>query len=234
MPRFAVSRSPSPLPLGGVDYAAGEVFASGMRNEVGLAFDSTGRMWGVENGSDSVYLPQFGNIADDNPAEEINRLDLPGSRHFGHGFCWSEYAIDGGGGPKTKWAYWGYPLAQTDAWCRDAENVHPPSAVMHGHWASLGVAEYTGSSLPWNGDLLVTSHGSAFLAPPVGRLLARAHVVGGAIQGPVTPIAGHAVDGGLEEGTWDLRPVDIRTGPDGAVYVSDDLGHRIFRLGYKP
>ena len=45
---------------------------------------------------------------------------------------------------------------------------------------------------------------------------------------------GHAVDGGLEEGTWDARPVDVRVGPDGAVYFSENKGDRILRLGYRP
>jgi glucose/arabinose dehydrogenase len=228
--RFTI---PNVIPAGGLDYVAGELFAWGLRNEVGLAFDSKGRMWGVENGSDGVYLPQFGNITDDNPGEEINRLDGPGTRFFGYGFCWSEFAIDGGLGAGTQWAYWGYPLAQTDAWCRNPINVRQPAGSMQGHWASLGIGEYTGNSLPWQGDLFVGAHGSSFRVPPVGRLVARAHLVGDKVQA-ITPIVGHGVDGGLEQGTWDVRPVDIRTGPDGALYFSDDWGHRVFRLGYKP
>ena len=61
----------------------------------------------------------------------------------------------------------------------------------------------------------------------------RAHLVGDKVVS-VTPIVGHLVDGGLEQGTWDARPVDVRSGPDGAVYFSDDTGIRIFRLGYRP
>lgn len=221
--RFTI---PASLPAGGIDYVTGEIYASGMRNEVGLSFDSKGRLWGVENGSDG--------IDGDNPGEEINRLDGPGSRFFGHNLCWTEYALDGGLGRGTQWAYRGYAVEQTDAWCRDTKNVHPPAAVMQGHWAPLGVAEYTGASLPWKGDLIVASHGSSSRDPAVGRVLARAHVVGDSIQGAVTPIVGHAVDGGLEQGKWEVRPVDVRSGPDGALYFSDDLGSRVFRLGYRP
>ncbi len=220
--RFAI---PPSVPAGGIDYASGEIYASGMRNEVGLTFDSRGRMWGVENGSDG--------IDGDNPAEELNRLDGPGSRYFGHPYCWSEYARAGGLGPGTQWAYRGYAVEQTDSWCRDPDNVHPPAAVMQGHWAPLGVAEYVGGSLPWKGDLFITSHGSSSRDPAVGRLVARAHVVGDSVQS-VTPMVGHAVDGGLEQGTWGVRPVDVRSGPDGALYFSDDFGHRVFRLGYRP
>jgi glucose/arabinose dehydrogenase len=224
--RFTI---PKTVPVGGIAYDSGEVFASGLRNEVGLAFDSKGRMWGVENGSDGMYTPSVGS---DDPAEKLNRLDAPGSRFYGYPHCWTEYGFDGGKGPGTQWAYV-TPSPMTDAWCRDAKNVQPVAGVLPGHWAPLGVTEYTGSSLPWKGDLFVTAHGSSTQVPAVGRLVARAHLVGDKVVS-VTPVAGRLGDGGLEQGTWDARPVDIRTGPDGALYFSDDYGGRVFRLGYKP
>jgi glucose/arabinose dehydrogenase len=223
---------PLVIPDGGVAYDSGEVYASGLRNEVGLAFDSKGRMWGVENGSDGLYQSVASQVLEDNPAEKINRLDAPGSRFYGYPYCWTEFGFDGGMGSGTQWAY-GLPSPQTDSWCRDAKNVQPPAGTMSGHWAPLGVTEYAAGSLPWKGDLFVTAHGSSARAPAVGRLVARAHLVGDKVVS-VTPIAGHLVDGGLEQGTWDARPVDIRVGPDGALYFSDDLGGRVFRIGYKP
>jgi hypothetical protein len=33
-----------------INFVTGEVFADGVRNEVGLAFDANGTLWGVENG----------------------------------------------------------------------------------------------------------------------------------------------------------------------------------------
>ena len=220
---------PGAIPAGGIAYSAGEVFAYGLRNEVGLAFDSKGRMWGVENGSDGTYMPSVGQ---DNPAEEINRLDAPGVHFFGYPDCWTEYGFDGGGGKGTQWAYL-TPDAKTDAFCRNPANVQPPAGAMPGHWAALGVTEVSGGSLPWPGDLLVTAHGSYYRDPAVGRLVAHAHLVGDKVAS-VEPIVGHLVDGGLEQGTWDARPVDIRMGPDHAAYFSDDYSSRIFRLGYRP
>lgn len=220
---------PKALPDGGLAYDSGELFASGLRNEVGLALDSKGRMWGVENGSDGNYIPVVGQ---DDPAEELNRLDAPGARFYGYPYCWTERGFDGGMGNGTQWAYQ-TPQPKTDTWCRDTVNVQPPVATMQGHWAPLGIAEYAGSSLPWKGDLFIASHGSYYRVPAVGRLVARAHLVADKVVS-VSPIVGHLVDGGLEQGTWDARPVDIRTGPDGALYFSDDYGSRIFRLGYRP
>jgi len=215
---------PATLPAGGLDYAEGEVFASGLRNEVGLTFDSKGRMWGVENGVDA--------LGEDNPAEELNRLDSP-TRFFGHPNCYSEYRMDGGLGAGSQWAIPAFDNTRTDAWCRDPKNVQRPAAAMPAHWAPLGVTEYTGGSLPWQGDLIIASHGSFFRTIPVGRVLARAHLVGDTVQS-ITPIVGHGVDGGLEEGTWDARPVDVRMGSEGALYFTENFSHRILRLGFRP
>lgn len=53
------------LPL---DFQLGEVFADGLRNEVGLAFDKHGDLWGVENGADDLFRSDLGgSIKEDNP-----------------------------------------------------------------------------------------------------------------------------------------------------------------------
>jgi glucose/arabinose dehydrogenase len=31
-----------------------------------------------------------------------------------------------------------------------------------------------------------------------------------------------------------VRPVDLREGPDGALYFSDDMGGRVLKLSYAP
>jgi len=55
-----------------VDFVDGEVFADGLRNEVGLAFDRHNVLWGVENGADKLYRDDLGgDIHNDNPAEEV-------------------------------------------------------------------------------------------------------------------------------------------------------------------
>jgi glucose/arabinose dehydrogenase len=53
------------LPL---DFQTGEVFADGLRNEVGLAFDRHGVLWGVENGADKLKREDLGgDIHNENP-----------------------------------------------------------------------------------------------------------------------------------------------------------------------
>jgi len=225
-----------PLPTGGIAYADGELLARGMRNEVGITLDDQDRIWSVENGRDDLSDPNFGgDIHNDNPGEEINRVDGTGAVFFGYPLCFSEgRALAGGKGPGTQWAdkTLDPSIQKTDAWCQDTANVHPPMWAMQAHWAPLGVAHYTGTLLPFHGDLIVGSHGSWDRTPAVGRVLARAHIQNDAIVA-LEPIVGELGDGGVVEGTWDARPVDVRQGPDQAIYFSDDYGGRIFKIGYK-
>ena len=67
--RFDLSTSSFPL-----DFATGEVYADGLRNEVGLAFDRFNVLWGVENGADKLFRSDLGgDIHNNNPSEELNR-----------------------------------------------------------------------------------------------------------------------------------------------------------------
>lgn len=63
------------IPAGGWDFSAGEVFADGLRNEVGITFDAGGVLWGVENSADMLVRSDLGgDIHNQNPAEELNRF----------------------------------------------------------------------------------------------------------------------------------------------------------------
>jgi glucose/arabinose dehydrogenase len=229
--RFAI---PDTLPAGGLDYANGEVFASGMRNEVGLYMDARDRIWGVENGRD--VLEKNGDIHNDNPAEEVNLMDGVGSTYFGYPLCFSEgKQLDGGKGPGTQWAdisLTGH--LQTDAWCRDAANVHPPAFALPAHWAPLGIIEYQGSLLPFGHDLIVAAHGSWNSDVPVGRVLARLHRNGDTITSMEPLIGERGADNTLHQGEWNARPVDVREAADGTIYFSDDMGGRVFKINYAP
>ncbi|CAN5803879.1 sorbosone dehydrogenase family protein [soil metagenome] len=235
--RFAI---PQTIPSGGLDYATGEVFASGLRNEVGLTVDGKDRVWGVENGRDDLFdSDNGGDIHNDNPGEEINFLSDGTTRFFGYPICWSEFKVaTGGKGAGTQWADQSgavpQPSMKTDPWCQDTKNVHPPAFVMQGHWAPLGITQYSGTSLPWAGDLIIASHGSWDRQPATGRVLARAKMNGDTVQSVEVVVAQKDSGGNASQGTWGYRLVDVQQGPDQAIYVSDDLGGNVFRVGYTP
>ena len=84
--------------------------ADELRNEVGLAFDPHGVLWGAENDADRLVRNDLGgDIHNDNPGEELNKFaEADRGRHWGHPFCWSEWRIDpkcGGRGTGTVWAW---------------------------------------------------------------------------------------------------------------------------------
>ena len=80
----------------------------------------------------------------------------------------------------------------------------------------------------------MTSHGSWDTAPLVGREVVRLHRSGDAITS-FEPLVGERGPGNqLRQGQWDARPVDVREGPDGALYFSDDMGGRVFKLTLAP
>ena len=78
----------SSIPSGGINWNTGFVFANGLRNEVGVRFDSAGRLWGVENGVDNLYRADLGgDISNDNPAEELNYFGYPNEGGLFYGYC---------------------------------------------------------------------------------------------------------------------------------------------------
>jgi glucose/arabinose dehydrogenase len=62
-----------------VDFTKAEIFADGLRNEVGLAWADDGKkvLYGVENGMDNLFRAELGgDIHNDNPAEELNAFPV--------------------------------------------------------------------------------------------------------------------------------------------------------------
>jgi glucose/arabinose dehydrogenase len=228
---------PGTLPQAGIAYADGEVIATGMRNEVGLYVDDKDRLWGVENGRDMLMDRDLGgDIHNDNPGEEVNLVvDGQGSKFYGYPSCFSEHTLSGGKGPGAQWADESVPsdLLKTDSFCGDPAQVVPPAFVLPAHWAPLGVSVYTGRSLPYTGDLIIGSHGSWNRDPATGRVVARAKLQDGKVTDMQIILGEKSRQGELTQGGWDVRPVDVRQGPDEAVYVSDDSSGLILKIGYQ-
>jgi glucose/arabinose dehydrogenase len=227
------------LPAGGFASSDGELFAAGLRNEVGLSIDSHGRLWGVENGRDALAVGGA-DIHFDNPGEELNRFDLdrPG-RNYGYPFCWSEglWTDASAKGPGTQHLDPDQPGAFTEARCQDETAVVPPAFVLPAHIAPLGVVAYEGAGYPSDlgGNLFVASHGSWNREiGQVGRLIFRLRMNG---DRPVSaePFLGQAdTDGGLAQGVWTTRPVSIAVDGKGLLTFTDDAGGSVNKIGYRP
>jgi len=163
----------------------GEDWAVGLRNTVGLRFDVSGTLWGVENGADELERSDIGgDVHNDNPCEELNKLNKKG-KMYGYPYCFSEYRL-----PKKysrgKRSQWAWPskwrgVDVDDKFCRNRAKVTPPKYCMPAHWAPLGCEfqpkQGAGVKYPFPqdraGDLIVMSHGSWNRDPPTGHVVAR-------------------------------------------------------------
>ena len=225
------------LEMGPRSFGQGELFADGERNEVGLALDSRGRVWGVENGSDNLMRNDIGgDIHGDNPGEELNLFADPG-RFYGYPYCWSEFKLPQqfAKGPGTQWAYPGTinDGTHTDAWCRDPKNVVPPVLTMQGHAAPLDILFYPGNSFPADtvGDALITFHGSWNRNPTTGRMVVRVPFGANGMPGG-DPIPLLQYSGGNDISNFRHRPVGLAVSPQGLLYVTDDEANAVLAIGY--
>lgn len=230
------------IPTGGFQAAAGEVFASGLRNETALALDAQGRIWGVENGRDNLRVGGDAQMYNDNPGEEVHVFDpARAGRNYGYPFCWSEGEWSGptAKGPGTQHLDPDQPGGFTEESCQDPNMIVPPVFVMRAHLAPLDIVEYLGSAYPapYRGDLFVTAHGSwnrEDTLGHVGRLIIRLRMGSNGIPTQAENFLGELSDGGLREGSWALRPVSMRVDAAGLLTFSDDESGTVHKIGYRP
>ena len=112
----------------------------------------------------------------------------------------------------------------------------PPVAAFPAHWAPNDVKIYNGSQFPqtYRGGAFIAFHGSwnRSSGPQGGYNVVFQPLAGGKASGKYTIFAdGFAGEGGTNAA--EHRPTGLAVGPDGALYVSDDAGGRIWRIVYK-
>jgi glucose/arabinose dehydrogenase len=188
----------------------GEVFATGLRNAVGMAVNPvTKAMWVSQNERDNLP-PDHQNL----PPEEINILQEHGN--YGWPFC---YSHDGAPAPNPEYA-------DSAAYC--ARTI-PAALEMQAHSAPLGITflnRATNFPAEYQGDLLVAFHGSWNRDAPTGAKVVRVHVVNDLPVSDEDFVSGWQLASGQRWG----RPVDVMVYTDGSVLISDDLGNAIFRV----
>lgn len=185
------------------DGSGERLFATGLRNAVGLAWHpSTGAIWATNNDRDR--------LGDDLPPDRVVVVT------DGGWYGWPECYLPGMPNPE---------YAAHAARCDDAIG---PTVALPAHSAPLGLAFYDAAQFPdgFRGDLFVALHGSWDRSFPTGYKVVRVPMRDG-------QPAGEAEDfvAGWQIGRrWWGRPVDVEIGADGALYISDDFGDRVFRV----
>lgn len=228
----------------------GEVFADGVRNEVGLAFDSHGDLWGVENGADRLEREDLGGfITNDNPGEELNRFrEDQAGQSWGYPYCWSEYCLpveNGGSGMKGANQIWAWPsfmaAGYTDEWCR--ANTNPSEMSMPAHSAPLGITFYNYKDLsqdegceggfPKSMDkwAFVAFHGSWNRSPPTGYKVVFVPFDGDG-NPTALPIDLFRYDGNTAKWPTSLRPVDVQFDRCGQLLMTEDGTGSVIRITY--
>jgi glucose/arabinose dehydrogenase len=184
------------------------IFASGLRNAVGLAFHPTsGVLWATVNERDWR--------GDDVPPDYVTET--------------REGAVHGWPDCMT---VRGRVITDTSftksATC---DKVTLPTVEIQAHSAPIGLAFYTATQFPeeYRGSLFVAYRGSWNRSLPTGYKIVRIRLRDG------QPPAMEDFATGWLEGTssWG-RPVDLVVGRDGALYLSDQGAGRIYRITYRP
>lgn len=187
------------------DGGNGKIFASGLRNSVGLAVSPrTGEFFATDNGRDM--------LGDDYPPCELNKIEE--DSFYGWPFIngFGDLDPDLGGGNEQLLNY-----------ARSPVFGFPP------HSAPLGIRFLTGTKMPtgYERSAVVALHGSWNRREPDGYKIVSLHWHD---QGDIT--SKDFLTGFERDGNVIGRPVDIAEGPDGCLYVSDDYSGTIYRICY--
>lgn len=189
-----------------LDLATGQhrIFAGGLRNPVGLAFEpTTGELFTVVNERDG--------IGDETPPDYLT-------------------SVKDGGFYGWPYSYWGKivddRVKQNPAMVAKAT---APDFALGGHTASLGLCWLPEGTLPGFPDgMAIGQHGSWNRSTLSGYKLAFVPFVDGKPSGAVREI----LTGFLSPDEKDSygRPVGVVIGPDGSVLMADDVGDVIWRV----
>ncbi|HLC40892.1 MAG TPA: sorbosone dehydrogenase family protein [Methylomirabilota bacterium] len=187
---------------------SGEVlFATGLRNAVGITFrPGTTELWATNNGRDW--------LGDDLPPEYVTEVKEGG--FYGWPYCYSNQ------GKIVPDPDYGSP--------ERCQKAMAPNVEFQAHSAPLGLTFYQGDRFPpeYRGNIFVALHGSWNRSVPTGYKLLRIVLKNGKPE-RVEDFAWGWLEGRQRSG----RPVDVLTGKDGALYVSDDTAGQIYRISYK-
>ena len=190
------------------DGSGREVFATGVRNSVGMDFNpKDGSLWFTDNQTDGM--------GDDIPLGEINRATKPG-QFFGYPYVVAKTRITENGYDKDP-----IPAGAVD-----------PQVTTVAHAADLGMAFYTGKQFPakYQGGFFSAQHGSWNRTQPVGARVMFTSLKPDGTADKTEVFADGWLDS--ETGVYRGRPVDVAVMKDGSLLISDDFAGAIYRVTY--
>ena len=210
-----------------------ERYATGIRNGEGFAVDSVGHhIFVTQHGRDQLHTnwPDIIKDADKEatlPSEEVMLLQQGGD--YGWPMCYHDpfqpglvLAPEYGGDGKTA------------GLC--AQKL-PPVAYFPAHWAPNGMALYDQKQFParYQKGLFIAFHGSWNRAPYAqgGYNVVYQALSGEKASGKCEIFADGFAGADKSPEKAAHRPNGLAVGPDGALFVTDDVAGRIYRIVYK-
>jgi glucose/arabinose dehydrogenase len=217
----------------GQAFDAAQRYATGTRNAVALAVNAAdGGLYGTLHGRDhlGVHWPKLYTEEQNSelPAEIFARIEN------GDDFGWPQCYFDGDQRKYLLAPEYGGDGGKAEGACAPKKQ---PLLTFPAHWAPNGMAFYGGSTFPakYRGGAFVSFHGSHDRAPRQAGFLvafvpfASARPAGG-FEEFATGFAGAALPAAATDAPH--RPMGVAVGADGALYVSDDVKGRIWRITY--
>ena len=185
------------------------IFASGLRNSVGLAVEPvTGAVWAAVNERDE--------LGDNLPPDYLTSVQDGG--FYGWPYSYIGDNVD----PRVK-------PQRPDL----VAKAIIPDVLLGAHVAPLQFAFYTGTQFPaeYRGGVFLAEHGSWNRASRAGYQVAFVGFKDGkAVADPVSFLTGFVTDPG--GANVNGRPVGVAVASDGALLVSDDGANVIYRISY--
>jgi glucose/arabinose dehydrogenase len=224
-----------------------QVVARGVRNGEGLAFAPDGSLWTAVNERDEVPYPyhrSYGGVSEafgqvirsyvnEHPPDQLERVRI-GHTNLGWPFC-NPNPDDVPGQPEKGLHYKDLPFV-ADAVTNpsekqlDCKTLAPLTRGLPAHSAPLGLTFLEGSSVKglYREGAVLAVHGSWDRTPPrpPAVLWMPWESSEGVLGQPITLVGGFQLANGSRWG----RPVDAVPGPEGALFVSDDVAGAIYRI----
>jgi glucose/arabinose dehydrogenase len=216
----------------GQHFSPAERFATGIRNAVGIAINpEDGGVYSTQHGRDQLRenWPKLFTVkqGQELPSEEL--LHLEQNADYGWPYCYLDgeqqklvLAPEYGGDGKT--------LGQCDS-------KRGPVALFPAHWAPDALLFYRGEQFPerYQHGAFIAFHGSWNRAPgpQEGYNVVFQPMQVGRASGAYEILADGFAGAAKQPDAAAHRPSGLAVGPDGALYISDDKGGRIYRVVYR-
>jgi glucose/arabinose dehydrogenase/mono/diheme cytochrome c family protein len=213
-------------------FSPAERYASGLRNGEGFSLDAAGRVFVTQHGRDQLredwpelYSAKQGQNL---PAEEVVEL------RQGADYGWPECYFDDAQRKLVLGPEYGGDGGKKIGICAERQG---PVAFFPAHSAPNDMKVYLGKTFPkaYQGGAFIAFHGSWNRAPgpQSGYNIVFQPLADGRADGAYVVFADGFAGAVKDPGRAAFRPSGLAIAPDGALFISDDVHGRIWRVTYQ-